>query len=126
MTPANIISWGQVASAIAAILALASLILIKPLRAAAKRRRDAEASRKQFQADVLAKLDLLAGDIGDLQYERLAQAYDFYMDRGWCPASKKEQLCQMHRSYKAKGRNHLTDMYEADILALSERPQKEE
>lgn len=126
MTPANIISWGQVASAIAAILGLVSLILIKPLRAAAKRRRDAEASRKQFQADVLAKLDLLAGDIGDLQYERLAQAYDFYMDRGWCPASKKEQLCQMHRSYKAKGRNHLTDMYEADILALSERPQKEE
>lgn len=124
MTPAAVVSWGQVASAIAAILGLVSLILIKPLRAAAKRRRETEESRKKFQADVLAKLDAVAGDIGDLQYERLAQAYDFYMDRGWCPASKKEQLCQMHRSYKAKGRNHLTDMYEADILALPERPQK--
>lgn len=124
MTPAAIVSWGQVASAIAAILGLVSLILIKPLRAAAKRRQEEADSSKAFRKEVLEKLDSLAGDIGDLQYERLAQAYDFYMDRGWCPASKKEQLCQMHRSYKAKGRNHLTDMYEADILALPERPQK--
>lgn len=125
MTQATIVSWGQAASAIAAILGLVGLILIKPLRAAAKRRKEEADSRAKFQREVLDKLDALAGDIGDLQYERLAQAYDFYMDRGWCPASKKEQLCQMHRSYKAKGRNHLTDMYEADILALPERPQKE-
>lgn len=122
MTQATIVSWGQVASAIVAILGLVSLTLIKPLRAAAKHRRDEADSRKAFQREVLGKLDAVASDIGDLQYERLAQAYDFYMDRGWCPASKKEQLCQMHRSYKAKGRNHLTDMYEADILALPERP----
>lgn len=61
-------------------------------------------------------------DIADLQYERLAQAYDFYTDRGWCPASKKAQLCQIHKSYKAKGRNHLTTHYESDILDLPERP----
>lgn len=122
MTQATIVSWGQIASAIAAIIGLVSLILIKPLRAAAKRRREAEDSRKAFQAEVLGKLDAVASDIGDLQYERLAQAYDFYMDRGWCPASKKEQLCQMHRSYAAKGRNHLTKHYEADLLALPEHP----
>lgn len=61
-------------------------------------------------------------DIADLQYERLAQAHDFYTDRGWCPASKKKQLCVIYQSYKAKGRNHLTAHYEDNILALPEEP----
>ena len=62
-------------------------------------------------------------DIADLQYERLAQAYDFYTDRGWCPGSKKAQLCNIYRSYKAKGRNHLTSQYEQQILGLPEHPE---
>jgi hypothetical protein len=61
-------------------------------------------------------------DIADLQYERLAQAHDFYTDRGWCPASKKKQLCIIYQSYKAKGRNHLTEHYEENILSLPEEP----
>jgi len=61
-------------------------------------------------------------DIADLQYERLAQAHDFYMDRGWCPASKKAQLCIIYKSYKSKGRNHLTAHYEENILSLAEEP----
>ena len=61
-------------------------------------------------------------DIADLQYERLAQAHDFYMDRGWCPASKKKQLCIIYQSYKSKGRNHLTEHYEENILSLPEEP----
>lgn len=67
-------------------------------------------------------LNGVKNDIADLEYERLAQAYDFYTDRGWCPASKKAQLCVIHKSYKAKGRNHLTAHYEEHILSLPEAP----
>lgn len=69
------------------------------------------------------KLDAIQDDIADLQYERLSQAHDFYMDRGWCPSSKKQMLCQMHKSYAEKGRNHLSKYYENEILGLPDSPQ---
>lgn len=68
----------------------------------------------------------LSDDIGDLQYERLSQAQDFYTSRGWCPGAKKEMLCKMHASYRAKGRNHLSEHYEEEILRLADKPEKEE
>ena len=58
MTQATIVSWGQAASAIAAILGLVGLILIKPLRAAAKRRKEEADSRAKFQREVLDKLEI--------------------------------------------------------------------
>ena len=50
------------------------------------------------------------------------QAHDFYTTRGWCPTSKKDQLCRMYKSYTGKGRNHLSAHYEQDILDLPETP----
>ena len=41
---------------------------------------------------------------------------------GWCTAAEKEQVLNMHKSYAAKGRNHLSASYEQDILALPETP----
>lgn len=64
-------------------------------------------------------------EIGDLQYERLAEAHDHYVRQGWCPSAKKEMLCNMYRDYTAKGRNHLTKAYEQEILALPSHPPKE-
>lgn len=61
-------------------------------------------------------------DIGDLQYERLSQAQDFYVSRGWCPGAKKEMLLKMHSSYRARGRNHLSEHYEEEILRLPDKP----
>lgn len=85
----------------------------------------AAAFRKEMR-EVLSQLNstlvLLTDDIGDLQYERLSQAQEFYTQQGWCPGSKKEMLCQMHKSYRAKGRNHLSEHYEEEILKLDSRP----
>ena len=61
-------------------------------------------------------------EIGDLQYERLAEAHDHYVLQGWCPSAKKEVLCNMYRDYTAKGRNHLTKAYEREILELPSHP----
>lgn len=61
-------------------------------------------------------------EIGDLQYERLAEAHDHYIRQGWCPSAKKEMLCNMYRDYMAKGRNHLTKAYEQEILSLPSHP----
>lgn len=104
-----LIKIGAVAGAISAIIALILTItrFIRWIKA------------------VVDKLDAIIDDIADLQYERLSQAHDFYMDRGWCPTSKKVQLCNMYKSYTAKGRNHLSAHYEKEILGLPDAPRSE-
>lgn len=115
---------GALAGSISAIIALTAALLFKPLkRMRAARRQDHDAAA-EFRRTVLAKLDAINDDVADLQYERLSQAHDFYVGRGWCPTSKKNQLCQMYKSYTAKGRNHLSKYYEQEILALAEEPQE--
>ena len=115
---------GALAGSVSAILALAAALLVKPVkRMRAARRQDHDAAA-EFRRTVLAKLDAINDDVADLQYEWLSQAHDFYVGRGWCPTSKKNQLCQMYKSYTAKGRNHLSKYYEQEILALAEEPQE--
>lgn len=128
---------GELAGAASAVLGLLGLLLIKPIRRRVQARKDARAREEReklaFRAELRETLggihDALAGlsdDIGDLQYERLSQAQDFYTTRGWCPGAKKEMLCKMHASYRAKGRNHLSKHYEEEILRLADKPEKEE
>lgn len=129
--------YGEAAGYISTILGLMALILVKPIMHWVRKRREEKEKahkdvldfRKEMR-DALAKIDAaMAGvsdDIGDLQYERLSQAQDFYVARGWCPGSKKEMLCRMHQSYRAKGRNHLSEHYEEEILRLADKPEKEE
>lgn len=112
---------GTLAGGITAILALGAL-LVKPIRQAVERRKQEKQDAMEFRQLVLLKLDSITDDIADLQYERLSQAHDFYMSQGWCPTSKKNQLCQMYRSYTGKGRNHLSAYYEQEILGLADRP----
>ena len=115
---------GALAGSISEIIALIAALLFKPLkRMRAARRQDHDAAA-EFRRTVLAKLDAINDDVADLQYERLSQAHDFYVGRGWCPTSKKNQLCQMYKSYTAKGRNLLSKYYEQEILALAEEPQE--
>lgn len=113
---------GKLAGSISAVIALLTLVLFRPIKTAAQKRRDEKAAQRKFQAEVLAKLDAITDDIADLQYERLSQAHDFYTTQGWCPTSKKEQLCNMYKSYHGKGRNHLSTHYEKDILSLADKP----
>ena len=113
-----ITSAGAVAGAVTAVLALVAA-LWRPVKKMLKK-------RAEFREMVLEKLDAIMDDIADLQYERLSQAQDFYTSRGWCPGAKKEMLCKMHASYRAKGRNHLSEHYEEEILRLADKPEKEE
>lgn len=128
---------GQVAASVSAILALFGLIFFTPIKNRLKKRKraKAEAAAKQnaYRAELKdtlagmnAKLCSLSDDIGDLQYERLSQAYDFYTTRGWCTSSKKLMLCKMHKSYRAKNRNHLSEHFEQEILDLPDKPKKTE
>ena len=114
---------GAIASAVAAVLALGAGLLVKPWRSYKRRKAERDKAEADFRAAVLDKLDALTDDVGDLQYERLSQAHDFYTGRGWCPTSKKDQLCVMYKSYTAKGRNHLSVHYEKEILGLPDKPE---
>lgn len=113
---------GAIASAISSVLALVTVVLVRPIRSRQSKTEEQQQERAKFRIELMKKLDAVIDDIGDLQYERLSQSHDFYMDRGWCPASKKDQLCNMHKSYVAKGRNHLTQHYEQELLALPNNP----
>lgn len=126
---------GQVAGSISAILALLGLVFFQPIKNRLKKRKrakaEAAAEQKAYRAELKdtlagmnAKLCSLSDDIGDLQYERLSQAYDFYTTRGWCTSSKKLMLCKMHKSYRAKNRNHLSEHFEQEILDLPDKPKK--
>lgn len=140
--------WGGIAGSLSAILGLLALILFNPIKRHIQRKReerkklkeerlkaeqaardDAAAFRKEMR-DAMARIDktlvTLTDDIGDLQYERLSQAQEFYTAQGWCPGSKKEMLCQMHKSYRAKGRNHLSEHYEEEILKLDSKPRDQQ
>ncbi len=128
---------GEAAASISAILALLGLVFFQPIKNRLKKRKRAKAEtaaeqkafRKELKetlAELNAKLCALSDDIGDLQYERLSQAYDFYTTRGWCTSSKKMLLCKMHKSYRAKNRNHLSEHFEQEILDLPDKPKKKE
>lgn len=125
----TVLKAGDIAKAISAIIALLAVVLFKPVRAAIKHHRQERQEQREFRTlmkDKLNRIDdrinALVDDMGDMQYERLAQAHDFYTSQGWCPSTTKQQLCQMHQSYKQKGRNHLSDSYEDEILKLREHP----
>ena len=119
------IKWlAEYAGHITVIVGCAILIFWKPIKSVHDRRKSEKEEERKFRKAVMDKLNAFGDDIADLQYERLSQAHDFYIDRGWCPTSKKQQLCNMYQSYTAKGRNHLSAHYEREILELSDHPEK--
>lgn len=125
----TVLKAGDIAKAVTAIIGLLAIILIKPARTAYAKHKAEREEQKAFRTMMKDRLDsietkigALIDDMGDMQYERLAQAHDFYTGQGWCPSTTKQQLCQMHKSYKQKGRNHLSDAYEDEILKLKEHP----
>lgn len=125
----TVLRAGDIAKAVSAILALLAVILWRPIKAAWQQHKEERKAQAEFRKMMVTRLDsidnnisALIDDMGDIQYESLAQAHEFYTGQGWCPSSTKQQLCQMHKSYSAKGRNHLSDRYEEEILALREQP----
>lgn len=65
-------------------------------------------------------------DVADVLGERLGQAYHHYMKIGWCTQQEKQYYIDMHARYSAHGHNHLAEKYEEDLIALPERPPKNE
>ena len=119
------LAWAaEYAGYIMAIAGCITAILWKPIKNWNDRRKAEKEEERKFRRDVLEKLDAITDDVADLQYERLSQAHDFYVGRGWCPTSKKQQLCNMYQSYTAKGRNHLSAHYETEILELNDNPEE--
>ncbi len=118
-----LISAGKTAGSIMTVLGLLTAVFWKwtfgKLWNRRKDRREAEKREdKAFKEAVLKGIESIAQDVGDLQCDRLTQAHDYYMGLGYCPTTTKQVLVHMHSSYRSKGRNHLCDHYEQDILDL--------
>ena len=75
------------------------------------------------QREMMALIKKQDEAIGDILCDRLQQAHDYYVNKaGWCSASDKQRLIEMHKRYRGQGRNHLADHNEQDILSLPENP----
>ena len=61
-------------------------------------------------------------DISMILWDRLCQAHNYYMTRGWATSEEKERLITMHKAYQDRGRNHLSSSFEQDLLKLPEHP----
>lgn len=72
--------------------------------------------------NLIAKDKAQEESIASMEWYILQQSHDNYIKKGWCTPAEKESLILMHRQYRAKGRNHLSESYERDILALPEHP----
>ena len=125
----QILNAGDIAKAVSAIIALLTVLLWKPIRAIYIQHKKDKEEEKAFRQMMATRLDsiesnikTLVSDVGDMQYANLAECHDFYVGQGWCPSSTKEQLINMHKSYVAKGRNHLSAHYEQEIINLREHP----
>ena len=95
--------YGEAAGYISTILGLVALILVKPMKQWVRKRKEGKEKERKEKAefreelrDSLAEITTALGglsdDIGDLQYERLSQAQDFYTSRGWCPGAKRDAM----------------------------------
>ena len=126
-------TYGKLAGYISAIIALLTLVLFKPIRGAVKRRkcRKADEARviRDFQASVMGELrsikDITQGTsnaVADLQCDRLNQAHDYWMAKGYCPTDTKAMLCKIYHNYHAEGHNHLSEQYEEDLINLPSKP----
>lgn len=107
------------------ILTLVGELLCKPFRAREKAREEQTAFRSELTSRLDRISETLRGvseDIGDLQYERLSQAQDFYVSRGWCPGAQEGNAAENAFQLRARGRNHLSEHYEEEILRLPDKP----
>ena len=69
------------------------------------------------------KLSSLDEDTADIIGNRLQESHDFYCyQQKWCTSAEKQRLEDMVHKYHRKGRNHLSDRYLEDIIALPEHP----
>ena len=81
---------------------------------------------KKLIEDMLLKMQSLEEDVGDLYSDRLQQAHDFYVyQQKWCSPADKQRLVDMHKKHRAKGRNHLGEHNEEEILNLPDFPADE-
>jgi hypothetical protein len=125
--------FGKNAGYISAIVGCLTLVLWKPVSYAWKKRRakrqEQEKAAAAFQEKVLSELNDIKtvsldtrDDVSALQCDRLYQAHDYYMEKGFCPTEKKKFLCDMYEAYHAKGLNHLSEHYYEDIIELPDKP----
>ncbi len=135
-TQPTMIEWlGKNAGYISAIIGCLSLVLWKPLSLVRKRKKArilAEKSAEaEFKETVLHELSTIKkmfrvtnDEVAQLQCDRLFQAHDYYMDKGYCSTERKQFLCEMFQAYHDKGLNHLSAYYQEDLLKLPDKPPK--
>ena len=68
------------------------------------------------------KVVVVQDDVADMQCDRLNQAYDYYVHKGFCPKDAKDRLSDMCDKYCKRGRNHIAPHYREILLNLPDNP----
>jgi len=129
----DILTIFQYAASIGAGIAAINQWIIKPLRKVyesawiaqkeenEKFRKEIEELNKKFLA-VEKSVKVCQEDGADMLGDRLMQAYEYFIQRGWATPAEKDRFIRMHQRYAARGHNHLIQSYEEDLLDLPNHP----
>lgn len=129
--------YGQAAGYISAILGLVALILVKPVKRWVHKRKEAKKKAQKEQAEfrkelrdslseITTALGGLSDDIGDLQYERLSQAQDFYTSRDGARGQKKRCCARCMHPTEPRGGIIYPSTTRKRFCGLADKPEKEE
>lgn len=97
---------GGRASSISAIIALATMILFKPIKAQIKKRREKQAAETKFKADLLASLAAMNKRIDEIESNQLAAEKDHIRSSVFRFAAE----CRRGEGHTLEEYNHLFEM----------------
>lgn len=75
------------------------------------------------RATISKPIEVIKEDTAVLLWNSLTREHDDFIRKGYCPRADKERLVAMHERYRKRGRNHLADTFEQDILSLPDAPE---
>lgn len=111
-------AWLKLLVGIGGSIAVLYAWVIKPIQKMLKLNKEQNDSIRALAKQV----DELKTDIARLQGSQLNQAHDYYIERGWCPGSKKRELEEWYKAYTGRGFNHLAPRYLDHLMSLPEHP----
>ena len=96
--------------------------IAKPVRDLKAEIRKFESEIKSQMLDLRENMQSLQGMTDFLTGDRLAQAYAYWMRKGYCPPEDRARLTTMYDMYSQRGLNTLAHAYNQDLLELPKQP----
>jgi len=73
---------------------------------------------------IVKPIKAIRSDTALLLWNALVRDHDEYVSQGFCTLDNKKRFCELHKSYRAKGLNGISDDFEREVRELPCLPQE--